>query len=124
MPKTPMLFQTALARANGPIDAQHFAHLIVLATSDENLDAKQEQAEHDYLLVLLIHEIRNRQPENRSYENIYELLNGGDVSTIESILKISEFWKNADDELRTKAVLGVRSRLLQVLLEDDPHFVA
>jgi hypothetical protein len=123
MPNTPSLLHTALTRANGPIDAEHFAYLIVLATSDENLDAKQEQAEHDYLLILLIHEIRHRQGEERSFENVYELLNGGDVSEIEKILKISEFWKNADDELRTKAVLGVKARLLQVLLADDPHFV-
>lgn len=122
MPKTPMLFQKALERANGPIDAEHFAYLIVLATSDE-LDEKQEQAEHDYLLIMLIHEIRHKEPNVRSFENIYELLNGGDVNAIESILKISEFWKKADDALRTKAVLGVKKRLLQVLLEDDPDFV-
>lgn len=119
-----MLFHTALTRANGPIDAEHFAYLIVLATSDENLDAKQEQAEHDFLLLLLISEIRQKQPNERSYENIYELLNGGDVNAIEGILKISEFWKNTDDALKTKAILGVKKRLLQVLTEDDPDFVA
>ena len=123
MQKTPMLFQTALTRANGPIDAEHFAYLIVLATSDENFDAKQEQAEHDYLLLLLIHEIRQKQPNERSYENIYELLNGGDVNAIEGILKISQFWNNTDDALKTQAVLGVKKRLLQVLTEDDPDFV-
>lgn len=124
MPKTPMLFQKALTRAIGPLDAEHFAFLIVLATSEESLDAKQEQTEHDYLLILLIHEIRQRAPEDRSFENIYELLNGGNVNEIETILKISEFWKNADVDLRTKAVLGVKARLLQVLTEDDPDFVA
>lgn len=123
MSKTPMLFQKAFVRANGPIDAEHFAYLIVLATSEASLDPKQEQAELDYLLILLIHQIRHTEPELRSYENIYELLNGGNVSEIESILKISEFWKNADDSLRTKAVLGVKKRLLQVLLADDPDFV-
>lgn len=124
MPKTPMLFQRALERANGPIDAEHFSYLIVLATSKDELDANQEQAEHDYLLILLIHEIRNKQPDARSFENIYELLSGGDVNAIEAILKISEFWKNANDDLRTKSVLGVKSRLLQVLIADDPDFVA
>lgn len=123
MSKSPMLFQKALTRANGPIDAEHFSHLIVLATSDDSLDAKQEQAEHDYLLILLIHQIRHQEPEQRSFENVYELLNAGNVGEIESILKISEFWKNADDSLRTKAVLGVKKRLLQVLLADDPDFV-
>lgn len=124
MSKTPMLFQKALARAYGPIDAEHFVHLIVLATSVDSIDAKQEQAEHDFLLILLIAEIRQREPEDRSYENIYELLNGSNASAIEATLKISEHWKNADDEFRAKAVLGVKKRLLQVLLEDDPDFVA
>jgi hypothetical protein len=76
------------------------------------------------LLLLLISEIRQKQPNERSYENIYELLNGGDVNAIEGILKISEFWKNTDDALKTKAILGVKKRLLQVLTEDDPDFVA
>lgn len=124
MPKTPMLFQKALSRANGPIDAEHFAYLIVLATSDENLAVEQEQAEHDFLLILLIDEIRKKQPDLRSFENIFELLNGGNAAAIESILKISEFWKNSNDELKTKAILGLKARLLKVLIEDDPDFVA
>ena len=123
MPKSTMLFQKALARANGPLDAEHMAHVIVLATSAEGLDPTQEQAEHDYLLILLIHEIRTQAPDLRSFENLYELLNAGDSSAIEGILKISEFWKNADDDLRIKAVLGVKARLLQVLLADDPDFM-
>lgn len=118
-----MLFQKALTRAIGPLDAEHFSHLIVLATSDADLDPQEELAEHDFLLILLIYEIRNREPEERSFENVYELLNGSNGSTIESILKISDHWINGSVESRTRAVLGVKARLLKVLLADDPNFM-
>lgn len=122
-----MLFQKALERANGPLDADHIACVIMLATSDEEVNValqQLEQAEYDYLLILLIHQIRHNKPMLRSYENIFEVLSSGDEGAIESILKISEYWKTGSPEFRRRAIDGVRGRLLKVLLSEDPEFVA
>ncbi len=122
LPRT-MLFQKALENANGPIDAEHIAYVIMLSTADNNVDANQEAAELDYLLLLLIHQIRHKEPEDRSFENIYETLKEDDFSTVQSILKISEHWKTAKTELKEQSISGVKARLLRVLLADDPAFL-
>lgn len=119
-----MLFQKTLERANGPIDAEHVAYVIMLATSDDLVDAQQEQAEQDFLLLLLINEIRHKKPQARSFGNIYELLKADATAAVEPILKFSDFWKaSGSDRSRQLALASVRDRLLQVLLADDPDFV-
>ena len=40
-----MLFQKALERANGPLDADHIACVIMLATSPEEVNAALQQIE-------------------------------------------------------------------------------
>lgn len=122
-----MLFQKALERANGPLDADHIACVIMLATSPEEVNValqQIEQAEYDFLLILLIHQIRHNKPMLRSYENVYEVLSQGDENAIESILKISEYWKSGSPEFRRRVIEGVKERLMKVLLSEDPEFVA
>ncbi len=122
-----MLFQKALERANGPLDADHIACVIMLATSEEEVNAalqQIEQAEYDFLLILLIHQIRHNKPMLRSYENVFEILSQGDDKAIEAILKISEYWKSGSPEFRRRVIEGVKGRLLKVLLSEDPEFVA
>jgi hypothetical protein len=119
-----MLFQRALSRANGPIDAEHIAYVIMLATGDDDIDAQQEQAEQDFLLLLLMDEIRRKKPQVRSFENILELLRQDDCGAVEFILKISQFWTDASyQQFRQPALNGIKTRLLQVLRADDPDFV-
>ncbi len=120
-----MLFQKALERANGPMDAEHIAYVIILATSDDSLDAEQELAEMDFLLLLLVNQIRQKEPQERSFENVYELLTEDQFKAVEAILRISEFWKTAkDSEYLKETIARVKARLLRVLLSDDPYFVA
>ncbi|MBX9720617.1 MAG: hypothetical protein K2X81_04390 [Candidatus Obscuribacterales bacterium] len=120
-----MLFQKALERANGPMDAEHIAYVIMLATGDDSADAKQELIEMDFLLLLLVNQIRMHQPAERSFENIYELLTDDQFKDIEAILRISEFWKSAKNvEALGRSIAKVKARLLRVLLADDPYFVA
>jgi hypothetical protein len=121
--QTSMLFQKALSRANGPIDAEHIAYVIALATADDVIDELQEQAEQDFLLLMLIDEIRRKKPEARSLKNIYDLLNQDDTGAVELILRMSEFWKKAaNDEFRQLAVAGLKDRPVEVLMADDPEF--
>lgn len=99
----------------------------MLATSEEEINValqQIEQAEYDFLLILLIHQIRHNKPMLRSYENVFEILSGSDENTIEGILKISEYWKSGSPEFRRRVIDGVKARLLKVLLSEDPEFVA
>ena len=118
------ILRRALVNANGPIDAEHLSYIIMLGTEKKASSAVQEQAELDFLLILLIHEIRHNEPGDRSYENVYELLNSNDAKQIEPVLKISAFWKPSSEQYSLQqALLGAKSRLLQVLLADDPNFI-
>jgi hypothetical protein len=120
----PMLFHKALQKADGPIDADHVSYVIALATADDVIDVQQEKAEQDFLLLLIIDEIRRNKPQARSFKNIYQLLKNVDDAAIEMVLKQSEYWKKApSEEFKELAMAGVQDRILEVLLADDPTFV-
>lgn len=121
--KAPMLFHKALQRAIGPLDAEHLAGVIIVSTSDD-VDIALEQMEHEFLLFLIIHEINSMEPDDRSFANIEQRINPDDVSSLEPILKHTESWKKgAKNQGRELAAAGVKDRLLQVLLADDPDFI-
>lgn len=116
----PMLFHKALQRAIGPLDAEHLAGVIVVSTSDD-VDIELEQMEHEFLLFLIIHQINNYEPDDRSFENIDRLINPDDVSSLEPILKHTESWKKSSrNQLRQLAAAGVKDRLIQVMYADNP----
>jgi hypothetical protein len=114
--------QRALRNANGPLDAEHIAFVIMLANANEGAQPEQEQAEMDFLLIMLINEIRKKQPDERSFENLFELINQNEVAPLEAVLKISQFWKPTIDET-TEAILGLKQKLLDLILLDDPDFL-
>lgn len=118
MSEPPMLFQKVLERALGPLDAQHLAHVITIATSSDG-DLSFELMEHEFLLFLLIHEIKHKAPVDRSLRGIYDLLNPDDVSPLAPILQHTDGWKQPnDDQGREMAIAGVKDRLEIVLLAD------
>ncbi len=118
----PMLFHKALQRAIGPLDAEHLAHVITVSTSDE-FDVELEAMEYEFLLFLLINEIRTVESQDRSFANIETLVNPDDVCSVEPILKHTESWKANENESRQLAAAGVKDRLLQVMLADNPRLL-
>ena len=121
--KAPMLFHKTLQRAIGPLDAEHIAHVITISTSlDDDLDL--EEMEHEFLLFLIINEINNTKPEERSFSNIDKLVNPDDISSLEPILKHTISWKKPNvDNSRELAAAGVKDRLLIVMQADNPNLL-
>jgi hypothetical protein len=117
--ESPGLFTKALQKSLGPLDAEHLAHVIMLATSEEDLG--MEHMEQEFLLFLLIHEIRNTEPDLRSFRNIDGMIDPDDLSSVESALKYTEAWKETEENSREMALAGVKDRLMSVMLADNPE---
>lgn len=112
--------QKALRNANGPLDAEHIAFVIMLA--NEGGEPEQEQAELDFLLIMLVNEIRKKEPDERSFENLFELINQNEIAPLEAVLKISQYWKPTIDETKP-VILGLKEKLLELILLEDPNFL-
>ncbi|MBY0548311.1 MAG: hypothetical protein K2W95_13530 [Candidatus Obscuribacterales bacterium] len=118
--QSPMLFHKALQRAIGPLDAEHLAQVIIISTTEDDLGT--EALEYEFLLFLIIHEIRSTESDQRSFKNIDNLINPDDPSNLEAILKHTDAWKQPnEDNLREMVLAGIKDRLMVVMLADDPR---
>lgn len=116
---SPKLFHKALQRAIGPLDAEHLAHVIIISTTEDDLGT--ELLEHEFLLFLIINEIRTTEPEQRSFKNIDNLINPDDPGNLEPILKHTDAWRQPnEDNLREMVLAGIKDRLMVVMLADEP----
>ncbi|MBX9687152.1 MAG: hypothetical protein K2X27_10645 [Candidatus Obscuribacterales bacterium] len=117
----PRLFEKALQRALGPLDAEHLAHVIIISTSEEP-DPDLEIMEHECLLFLIINEIRNTDAENRSFAKIEQSLSPENPGSLEGVLKHTDSWQKAKSRGELELLVAcIKERLQVVVRENNPQ---